>query len=302
MKPRAERNEAKVSEQFQTESCTLSFGRYLRAIREQQEIPLQAVADEIRISRSQLARIEAEDHAHLPDEVYLKGILRAYAKYIGVDADDIIERYAINRATYQKALHAKTEESKSRKKVFSRIMMATGGLLTLIVLALAVVYFSSSGLPPIGLSSNTGKASKHLQRPTGKTGITAGTTKKDAGSHSEAMRTVKPEPSMTAQTSESGKTISVLPDMAGKTSTTLPSDKLVLAIDAVSATTVTVQIDGLEYKKYHLQANDHIELEAAARFNLLISDASGVKLTLNGRSVAIHGEPGHSVNIVLPGK
>ncbi len=77
--------------------CSSSFGRYLRAIRIQRGIDLESVAREIRVGVGQLTLIESEDHSRLPDEIYVKGILRAYARCIGVDGDDIVERYLLNR-------------------------------------------------------------------------------------------------------------------------------------------------------------------------------------------------------------
>ena len=45
---------------------------------------------ETRIRRDALIHIEEEDHEKLPDIVFVKGFLRAYAKAIGADGDEAV--------------------------------------------------------------------------------------------------------------------------------------------------------------------------------------------------------------------
>ncbi|MGD8365135.1 MAG: helix-turn-helix transcriptional regulator, partial [Desulfobacterales bacterium] len=61
----------------ESEQTALSFGRYLQSIRVEKGISLKAVSQETRIRLETLHFIEGEDHQHLPDEVYVKGFLRA---------------------------------------------------------------------------------------------------------------------------------------------------------------------------------------------------------------------------------
>ena len=301
-KQRADKNEATVPEHPPVESYTLSFGRYLKAIREQQGIPLRAVADEIRVSTSQLELIEAEDHARLPDEVYLKGTLRAYAKCIGVDEDDIIERYAINRSTFHQKSNPDANRLKARKKVFRRAAVAGAGFLAIVLVSLAAVYFLPATLSRLNPSDASIPSGKKLLRPSLKIEPGADTPKTGLKQHIGVKGLAngplaKPKQMPGASLSASNPSAAPAAVTDG-----IHADKLLLSIDAVSETTINVLVDRTEYKKYHLQANDHIELEAASRFNLLISNASGVKLYLNGDPVPIHGEAGHSVNITLSDK
>ena len=77
----------------ETEKTSLSFGRYLQSIRIEKGISLEDVSKETRIRREALLYIEAEDHEKLPDIVFVKGFLRAYAKAIGADGDEAVRRY-----------------------------------------------------------------------------------------------------------------------------------------------------------------------------------------------------------------
>ncbi len=70
------------------------------------EVDLKTVSEALGVSLHQLHLIESEDHEELPDEESVKAVLRAYADFIGVDAEDIIDRYEINSSAYASASKA----------------------------------------------------------------------------------------------------------------------------------------------------------------------------------------------------
>ncbi len=61
------------------------IGERLRAAREARGLSYEAVAAELRIRPVILAAIEREDSAALPERVYLLGLLRTYARHLGID-------------------------------------------------------------------------------------------------------------------------------------------------------------------------------------------------------------------------
>lgn len=66
-------------------SVTPSIGARLREAREARGLTLEAVAAELRIRTVILAAMEREDHAALPERVYLLGLLRTYARHLDLD-------------------------------------------------------------------------------------------------------------------------------------------------------------------------------------------------------------------------
>ncbi len=241
-----------------------TFGRYLKAIREQKGISLNAVADFICVGLWQLALIEAEDHERLPDEVYVKGILRAYAKAIGVDPDDIVARYRLALNAYKLNARAEADILRSGKRSFPRMLLALGVLLAIVCGSLFSFYEFSGG--------RTGVAAGNNPTP----------VPPDIAWAEAAVPEIVPQP----QASQ----VEYAPN------------KLHLMIEVVSETTINVQVDDQKYTKYRLEPNDEVQLEASRRFNLLISDADGVRVRLNGQPVNIPGESGQSVNLVLTQK
>jgi hypothetical protein len=76
--------------------------------------------------------------------------------------------------------------------------------------------------------------------------------------------------------------------------------KYSLQIVAHEKTWLKVIIDDQDSEEFKLSPGDRRELNASAGFDLLIGNAGGVALTLNGKSVPIQGNSGQVVNIHLP--
>lgn len=70
-----------------------SFGEELRREREIRGISLKEIADSTKISRRFLEAIEKNDHKALPAAVFTRGFVREYARYVGLNSDDMVMRY-----------------------------------------------------------------------------------------------------------------------------------------------------------------------------------------------------------------
>jgi cytoskeleton protein RodZ len=76
-----------------------SVGELLRRERESQGKSIEDVAKITRMSAQTLAAIEDDRFGALPAPVYVKGHLRTYARFLGLDEEEIIQRYM--RSTQQ---------------------------------------------------------------------------------------------------------------------------------------------------------------------------------------------------------
>lgn len=70
-----------------------SFGEELRREREIRGISLKEIADATKISKRFLEAIEKNDHKSLPAPVFTRGFVREYARYLGLSADEMVNRY-----------------------------------------------------------------------------------------------------------------------------------------------------------------------------------------------------------------
>jgi cytoskeletal protein RodZ len=70
-----------------------SFGETLRRERELRQISLREISEATKINLRYLDALERDDFRHLPGGVFNKGFVRAYAQYIGIDPDGMVDAY-----------------------------------------------------------------------------------------------------------------------------------------------------------------------------------------------------------------
>jgi cytoskeleton protein RodZ len=70
-----------------------SFGDELRREREIRGISLKEISDATKISKRFLEALERNDHKTLPAPVFTRGFVREYARYVGLNAEDMVNRY-----------------------------------------------------------------------------------------------------------------------------------------------------------------------------------------------------------------
>lgn len=68
---------------------TLSFGHALRKAREKQNITLEQASKDLFIKERQLAALEAENFAALPQQTFAKGFAINYARYLKLNVDEM---------------------------------------------------------------------------------------------------------------------------------------------------------------------------------------------------------------------
>lgn len=72
----------------------MPFGKELQLEREKLGVPLATIADETKVSPRQLQALEADDFSSLPGGVFQRGIVRSYCRYLGLDEDIWLMRFA----------------------------------------------------------------------------------------------------------------------------------------------------------------------------------------------------------------
>ncbi|MCL4558253.1 MAG: DUF4115 domain-containing protein [Deltaproteobacteria bacterium] len=70
-----------------------SFGESLRRERELRHVELNEIAKITRIKKSYLQAIETDNFEELPDTAFIKGFIRAYCNYIGLDPDQTVNHF-----------------------------------------------------------------------------------------------------------------------------------------------------------------------------------------------------------------
>jgi cytoskeletal protein RodZ len=238
------------------------FGVYLKEQREAKGISLQAVAGRTNIQPDILTRIDAELLEQLPESVYVRGFVRAYAEAIGVDPKAAVRRYERHYAAYQQALSARHLRGRRR---------FVQGVLLVGVLAGALILAVVSFLPESPLGD-------------------------------QADRTNNASTAAPGATSDPPKTAAEGGEQAAPQSAPAASVKTPLKLSAVGLkeTTLKIIVDGKRPKVFRLKADTRLEIEAQREFNILVGNARAVTLFLNGQPVVVHGREGQQVTLQLP--
>jgi cytoskeletal protein RodZ len=243
------------------EKESCSFGLYLQSIRLAKNITLQKVAEETRIANSNLKLIEKEDIESLPDAVFVKGFLRSYAQAIGADENEAVRLYEARLDMESRLEEAGHIAPQSALLPWRNLFLSIVAVLGLIALSLyGVSYFQHQ----------TTQMEK-VETPAGGSEHSQGAPAADQ-SASDAKKETPPE----------------------------TRTNLVLQITAIEDTWVKIIVDNQEPKEYNLRPGDQVEENATEGYNLLIGNAGGLELKLNGESVKISGKDGEIVNIQLP--
>ena len=242
---------------------SLSFGHYLKSIRLEKGISLEEISNKTKIRADSLLIIEKEDFDRLPAEVYVKGFLRAYAKTVGADEEEAVRRYESSCLALKKTDEYDAAPENFSSKFWNPVVLSVG---TLGIIAFSVLLVSIFREPTsLNGQVNQQIVGKNMQ----------GNSIKFSKDNDSIERVDNKAPANITQ-------------------------KLLLSIITVEETWLKVSIDDLRAKEYSLHAGDRLELEAASGFNLIIGNATGVNLTLNGDPVKIKGKSGEIANIQIP--
>ena len=122
-----------------------SFGSWLRQQREIRNINLREISDNTKIGMRYLEALEEDRFEVLPAPIFAKGFLREYAKYVGLDADEVVNYYlaAEQRRRFDLGVEEPPPPRPTRPAVLPhdrarRFAWIGVGLLVLLLVALAV--------------------------------------------------------------------------------------------------------------------------------------------------------------------
>jgi cytoskeletal protein RodZ len=138
-----------------------SLGKYLKRERESRKISLKEVSKQIKVREPFLRAVEEDRRDLLPSVTYVKGFLSAYAKYLGLDSNEVILRY---EAESKGEPVIQPEVPPQKRMVWSpRYLWTIGGV---IVVGFVVLFLLlSPSQPPVVPSPPKAEAKKTIPQP-----------------------------------------------------------------------------------------------------------------------------------------
>lgn len=296
-----------------------TLGSYLKHQRESKKISLREVAKSTRVRESILRAIEEDRHELLPPATYVKGFLSAYAKYLRLDDNDVLLRYErVLKGEPIAPLHvelAKPKEKvipieppKPKQKIFSppppkpkpKIPTAqpakpkkkivwntkqTWVVVGVIVASLILFYFFSpySSRPPEPVPERPVPEKPAIEEePT-------------APAPPVAAVTSVPKEKPVIEGKES-----LAPSSPAASTTSVPEKKpLSLQLKAVEETWVSLEVDSQSGRGMTLKPGEGISIQGSNRIRMILGNAGGLDLTLNGKMLEKFGKSGEVLTLTF---
>jgi cytoskeleton protein RodZ len=246
-----------------------SFGEELRREREIRGISLKEIADATKISKRFLEALERNDHRTLPAPVFTRGFVREYSRYVGLNVEEMVNRYNFAAANddriekppqvekYAKQLPRDISPKPSPKRgippAYAKIDRN----------AIAVVFIA------VALAAVAWWAIQNKRRA-------------EATEVSATVPVATPKAAPVATPAE--------PEPA-------PDDSVLrMTVDAVENSWVVLEADGETAFNNEMLEGERKEFEAKEQFRFrTIGNAAGINLTLNGVPVPSLGDQGEVV-------
>lgn len=147
----------------QTQSLMPALGEEFRGAREARGLTLSDVAEQIHIRSVYLAQIEKENWAAIGAPVYVRGFLRTYARFLGVDAEQAVAQFNATSAAGAPTSNANASSPAVpalQASGFSPILWVLGGIAAaLVALVIYNSYTLSRAHRPSSLHRQTGVGS-----------------------------------------------------------------------------------------------------------------------------------------------
>ncbi len=249
--------------------ATGTFGERLKRERELREVTLKEVTAGTRIGPRFLEALENEEWGKLPGGVFNRGFVRAIARYLGLDEENLLAEYDMARGEQSMPAPRPYENKIPRPPVWIPIL----AVLALLVVVGGIIAGGIYGWRRYAAH----RAAKRSSAP----------TSLPSEIQTETGAVI---PSAVAEPSSSDATIVASP---------VPLD---LAVSASAATRVRILADGALLLDAELPAGETRHFSANQQFEVTAADSSAVLLELNGRAMPPVGTPGASGTIVLSQK
>lgn len=272
-----------------TEPSSNSPGAILKRCREYHGLSLEEASETTKIGISYLKALEEDQIRDFANLTYLKGFLRIYAAYLGLNSDDMARMYDkldVSKAGWNDTDNPAAERRRPLRKMVSLQKLALPVFLLLLILITAT-FFKRSPAPPVRPPQSAAVPA-----------IAVPVTPVQPALSSAKLKVVAPEIA-THQT----ESRSVEPDADEKQ---LQPKRLVdagrsfiLKIKVTQNGTLTAIVDGSGPQNYELTVGDIIEWKAEKGVTLDLSNAGGIDVELNGKPHKPLGPSGKPVYVEL---
>jgi cytoskeleton protein RodZ len=270
-----------------------SLGSLLRKAREERNIDLDEAVRATRIRRKNLEALENDEWSKLPSEVFVKGFLRSYAGFLGLDKEMVLNYYSKASPLEKYKPHALREISLQPRRWHLIILIA---ILALSLIG-SIVYLKRKNISIVGKAFDYLVTRSLVEEKEYTVEQGADTMKEGVPSEDKE---VTEESALLAETAQGPEVVEELAVLEGPEGERPPSPRFTLTAHVSNRTWIAIYIDDGPAKEYLFQRGDTMKWTADKGFDILVGNAAGIDFLLNGKEVGYLGPEGKVVRLKLP--
>ena len=273
------------------DSSASSPGAILKRCREYHGISLDEAAEATKVGSNYLKALEEDQTKEFASLAYLKGFLRIYASYLGLNPDDMMRLYEKMSApdgtrTVGQSSGDGKQEKVGRRFSWQKLALPAFLFLLLIITAAIINRPSKSSLQQAVSKPSAENQAPPTVMPSRSSARQVPPVQKSEPVVITPVDAARQEPSPSERHSAQKR----LPD---------PPKGFVVRMKVTQNGKLAVTIDGASPQDYDLAVGDVIEWKAEKKIALDVSNAGGVEAELNGMPLRSFGPAGKPVYIVL---
>jgi len=273
-----------------------SLGSLLRKAREERNIDLDEAVRATRIRRQNLEALENDEWSKLPSEVFIKGFLKSYAGFLGLDKEMVLNYYSKASPLEKYKPHALREISLQPRRWHLIILIP---ILALSLIG-SIVYLKRKNISIVGKAFDYLVTQSLVEEK--EKAVEQGADTMKVGVPSED-KVAAEETALLAETAQGPEVVEEPAVIKGTEAAAVEealSPRFILRAQVNNLTWIAIYIDDGPAKEYLFQPGDTMKWTADKGFDILVGNAAGIDFFLNGKEVGYLGPEGKVVRLKLP--
>lgn len=168
-----------------------SVGYWLWEVRTKQGYSLEEVAEYIRIRPAMLRAIEQDAYENLPGGLYVAGYLKSYGRFLGLDADDVVQRFREQQGIIEQENHYYQPQVVQEEQRFNMKKLLV--ICAVLVVVISAVWAFATGDARKPAESSAAMPEEMQQQLKPQVDLDAGKVVLPQGDNEPAASTAKPE-------------------------------------------------------------------------------------------------------------
>ncbi len=274
-----------VENNTEEEETLQSLGQKIREVRVSKNLSLESVSGHLHIALKILRALEDGTPENVSTPVFIRGLARAYCKFLGMEETGISEKIdrLLKTESPNEQLNLKTlrpvqvtSESHPVRNTLTVLVLIIGGYL------FYSLYFSQIPFSPI--SNNETQTEQLVVEAEPK----IEPLQKITSAIQEPVITAEIPPIIPEVSTEVTLTVEKQAEIQGKIKQEVvqnPVGTLVLEVEASEETWISIAVDGKETKDVLIIAEDIHQWEAKRQYLLTLGNTQVLRVLLNGREI-----------------